>query len=212
MIDPKIENYSEEHSSNHSAILNELYRETHLKVMHPRMLSGQQQGRFLSMLSHMIRPKAILEIGTYTGYSAICLAEGLSKEGKIHTLELDPELEKIANKYFKKAGVEKQIIQYFGDALEIIPSLDILFDLVFIDADKNNYANYYRLIFDKVLSGGYILVDNVLWSGKVIESLKKGDKDTPGIIEFNTLVQQDERVENVLLPIRDGLMLIRKIN
>lgn len=210
MIDPKIENYSEEHSSNHSAILNELYRETHLKVMHPRMLSGQQQGRFLSMLSHMIRPKAILEIGTYTGYSAICLAEGLSKEGKIHTLELDPELEKIANKYFKKAGVEKQIIQYFGDALEIIPSLDILFDLVFIDADKNNYANYYRLIFDKVRSGGYILVDNVLWSGKVIESLKKGDKDTLGIIEFNTLVQQDERVENVLLPIRDGLMLIRK--
>lgn len=210
MIDPKIENYSEEHSSNHSAILNELYRETHLKVMHPRMLSGQQQGRFLSMLSHMIHPKAILEIGTYTGYSAICLAEGLSKEGKIHTLELDPELEKIANKYFKKAGVEKQIIQYFGDALKIIPSLDILFDLVFIDADKNNYANYYRLIFDKVRSGGYILVDNVLWSGKVIESLKKGDKDTPGIIEFNTLVQQDERVENVLLPIRDGLMLIRK--
>lgn len=210
MIDPKIENYSEEHSSNHSAILNELYRETHLKVMHPRMLSGQQQGRFLSMLSHMIRPKAILEIGTYTGYSAICLAEGLSKEGKIHTLELDPELEKIANKYFKKAGVDKQIVQYFGDALEIIPSLDILFDLVFIDADKNNYANYYRLIFDKVRSGGYILVDNVLWSGKVIESLKKGDKDTLGIIEFNTLVQQDERVENVLLPIRDGLMLIRK--
>lgn len=212
MIDPKIENYSEEHSSNHSALLNELYRETHLKVMHPRMLSGQQQGRFLSMLSHMIRPKAILEIGTYTGYSAICLAEGLSKEGKIHTLELDPELEKIANKYFKKAGVDKQIVQYFGDALEIIPSLDILFDLVFIDADKNNYANYYRLIFDKVRSGGYILVDNVLWSGKVIEALKKGDKDTPGIIEFNTLVQQDERVENVLLPIRDGLMLIRKIN
>lgn len=210
MIDPKIENYSEEHSSNHSAILNELYRETHLKVMHPRMLSGQQQGRFLSMISHMIRPKAILEIGTYTGYSAICLAEGLSKEGKIHTLELDPELEKIANKYFKKAGVDKQIVQYFGDALEIIPSLDILFDLVFIDADKNNYANYYRLIFDKVRSGGYILVDNVLWSGKVIESLKKGDKDTLGIIEFNTLVQQDERVENVLLPIRDGLMLIRK--
>lgn len=210
MIDPKIENYSEEHSSNHSAILNELYRETHLKVMHPRMLSGQQQGRFLSMLSHMIRPKAILEIGTYTGYSAICLAEGLSKEGKIHTLELDPELEKIANKYFKKAGVDKQIVQYFGDALEIIPSLDILFDLVFIDADKNNYASYYRLIFDKVRSGGYILVDNVLWSGKVIESLKKGDKDTLGIIEFNTLVQQDERVENVLLPIRDGLMLIRK--
>jgi len=210
MIDPKIENYSEEHSSNHSAVLNELYRETHLKVMHPRMLSGQQQGRFLSMLSHMIRPKAILEIGTYTGYSAICLAEGLPEDGKIHTIELDLELEQIASKYFKKAGLQNQIVQYFGNALKIIPQVNILFDLVFIDADKNNYSNYYRLIFDKVRSGGYILVDNVLWSGKVIEPLKKGDKDTPGIIEFNTLVQQDERVENVLLPLRDGLMLIRK--
>ena len=210
MIDPKIENYSEEHSSNHNDLLNELYRETHLKVMHPRMLSGSQQGRFLSMLSHMIRPKTILEIGTYTGYSAICLAEGLSKEGKIHTLELNPELEQIASKYFKKAGIENQVIQYFGDALEIISSLDILFDFVFIDADKDNYSNYYHLIFDKVRSGAYILVDNVLWSGKVLKPIKKGDKDTPGIIEFNTLVQQDDRVENVLLPLRDGLMLIRK--
>ena len=212
MINPKIEKYAEEHSSNHSALLNELYRETHLKVMHPRMLSGSQQGRLLSMLSHMIRPKTILEIGTYTGYSAICLAEGLPKEGKIHTLELDPELEHIATKYFKKAGVETQVEQYFGNALDIIPSLDILFDLVFIDADKYNYSNYYQLVFNKVKLGGYILVDNVLWSGKVLEPIKKGDKDTPGIIEFNTLVQQDERVENVLLPLRDGLMLIRKIN
>jgi predicted O-methyltransferase YrrM len=210
MINPKIEKYAEEHSSNHSAILNELYRETHLKIMHPRMLSGSQQGRFLSMLSHMIKPKAVLEIGTYTGYSAICLAEGLPNDGKIHTLELDPELEYIANKYFKKAGIENQVEQYFGHALNIIPSLDILFDLVFIDADKDNYSNYYRLVFDKVRSGGYILVDNVLWSGKVLEPIKKGDKDTPGIIEFNDLVQQDERVENVLLPLRDGLMLIRK--
>lgn len=210
MIDPKIENYSEEHSSNHSDLLYELYRETHLKVMHPRMLSGSQQGRFLSMLSHMIQPKNILEIGTYTGYSAICLAEGLPKEGKIHTLELDPELEQIASKYFKKAGFENQIEQYFGNALEIIPQLNILFDFVFIDADKDNYSNYYRLIFDKVRSGAYILVDNVLWSGKVLEPIKSGDKDTPGIIEFNNLVQQDERVENVLLPLRDGLMLIRK--
>jgi len=210
MINPAIEKYAEEHSSNHSAILDELYRETHLKIMHPRMLSGSQQGRFLSMLSHMIGPKAILEIGTYTGYSAICLAEGLPIDGKIHTIELDPELEQIANKYFRKAEIEKQLEQYFGDAMEIIPKLNMLFDLVFIDADKNNYANYYRLVFDKVRSGGYILVDNVLWSGKVIEAIKKGDKDTPGIIEFNTLVQQDERVENVLLSMRDGLMLIRK--
>lgn len=210
MIDPEIEIYTELHSSDHSTILKELYRETHLKVMHPRMLSGQQQGRFLSMLSYMTRPKAILEIGTYTGYSAICLAEGLPKEGEIHTIELDPELEHIASKYFKKAGIEKQIVQYFGNALKIIPNIDIVFDLVFIDADKDNYSNYYHLVFDKVRSGGFILVDNVLWGGKVIEPLKKGDKDTPGIIEFNTLVQQDDRVENVFLPLRDGLMLIRK--
>lgn len=210
MINPAIEKYAEEHSSDHSTILEELYRETHLKIMHPRMLSGSQQGRFLSMLSHMIRPKTILEIGTYTGYSAICLAEGLPTDGKIHTIELDLELEQIASKYFKKTGIQKRVEQYFGDAMEIIPELNMLFDLVFIDADKNNYANYYRLVFDKVRSGGYILVDNVLWSGKVIESIKKGDKDTPGIVEFNTIVQQDGRVENVLLPMRDGLMLIRK--
>ncbi|MCD6179060.1 MAG: class I SAM-dependent methyltransferase [Bacteroidales bacterium] len=210
MIDSKIEDYSEKHSSDHSNILNELYRETNLKMVHPRMISGKQQGRFLSMLSHMIRPKTILEIGTYTGYSAICLSEGLAENGKIHTIELDPELESIASKYFKKAAVENQIIQYFGNALKIIPELDLLFDLVFIDADKNNYSNYYNLVFDKIRSGGFLLADNVLWSGKVIEPIKKGDKDTPGIIEFNTLVQQDDRVENVLLPLRDGLMLIRK--
>ncbi len=210
MIDSKIEDYSKKHSSDHSNILNELYRETNLKMVHPRMISGKQQGRFLSMLSHMIRPKTILEIGTYTGYSAICLSEGLAENGKIHTIELDPELESIASKYFKKAAVENQIIQYFGNALKIIPELDLLFDLVFIDADKNNYSNYYNLVFDKIRSGGFLLADNVLWSGKVIEPIKKGDKDTPGIIEFNTLVQQDDRVENVLLPLRDGLMLIRK--
>ena len=210
MIDPGIEKYAEEHSSQHKQVLYELYRETNLKVMHPRMLSGSQQGRFLSMLSHMIHPQTVLEIGTYTGYSAICLAEGLAEDGKIHTVELDPELEQIASKYFKKAGVEKQIIQYFGDAMNILPGLDLLFDLVFIDADKENYSNYYHLIFDKVRSGAYILVDNVLWSGKVIEPLKKGDKDTAGILEFNHLIQKDERVENVLLPLRDGLMLIRK--
>ncbi len=210
MIDPRIENYAENHSSEQSALLYELYRETHLKVMHPRMLSGRHQGRFLSMLSQMIRPKTILEIGTYTGYSAICLSEGLESKGKIHTIEIDAELEQIASKYFAKAGIEKKISQYFGDALEIIPPLNLLFDLVFIDADKENYSNYYRLIFNKVRSGGYILVDNVLWSGKVIEPLKKGDKETTGILEFNALVQDDERVENVLLPLRDGLMLIRK--
>ncbi|MBN1651624.1 MAG: O-methyltransferase [Bacteroidales bacterium] len=210
MINPGIEKYAEEHSSKHSQVLHELYRETNLKVMHPRMLSGSQQGRFLSMLSHMIRPKNILEIGTYTGYSAICLSEGLAENGKIHTLEIDRELEYIAAKFFKKAGIEKQVISYFGDALQLIPHLNMSFDLVFIDADKENYANYYHLVFDKVRVGGYLLVDNVLWSGKVIQPIKKGDKDTKGIVAFNELVQNDDRVENVLLPLRDGLMLIRK--
>lgn len=210
MINPEIEKYAMEHSSKHSQVLHELYRETHLKVMHPRMLSGSQQGRFLSMLSQMICPKNILEIGTYTGYSAICLSEGLAEKGQIHTIEIDPELEQIANKYFKKAGIENKVVQYFGDAMKLIPELKMQFDLVFIDADKENYANYYNLIIDKVRVGGSILVDNVLWSGKVIQPLKNGDKDTQGIIEFNELVQQDSRVENVLLPLRDGLMLIRK--
>jgi len=210
MLNYKVEKYTEEHSSNHSQLLYELYRETHLKVLHPRMLSGQQQGRFLSMISHMIKPENTLEIGTYTGYSALCLSEGLSDSGKIHTIEINPELEHIASKYFKKAGIEDRINQYFGDARLLIPGMSIIFDLVFIDADKENYSTYYQLVFDKVRSGGYILVDNVLWSGKVIEPIKKGDKDTQGIVEFNTLIQNDDRVENVLLPLRDGLMLIRK--
>ena len=210
MLNYKVEKYTEEHSSNHSQLLYELYRETHLKVLHPRMLSGQQQGRFLSMISHMIKPENTLEIGTYTGYSALCLSEGLSDSGKIHTIEINPELEHIASKYFKKAGIEDRINQYFGDARLLIPGMSIIFDLVFIDADKENYSTYYQLVFDKVRSGGYILVDNVLWSGKVIEPIKTGDKDTQGIVEFNTLIQNDDRVENVLLPLRDGLMLIRK--
>ncbi|MFH1000186.1 MAG: O-methyltransferase [Bacteroidota bacterium] len=212
MIDPKIEKYAENHSSEPSAVLNDLFRETHLKVLHPRMLSGKVQGRFLSMISHMIQAETILEIGTYTGYSAICLAEGLKKEGKIHTIEIDLELKEIAAKYFKKAGIENKVIQYFGNAMDIIPKLDLVFDLVFIDADKENLPDYYQLVFEKVRKGGYILVDNVLWSGKVLHPVKKGDSDTQGIIEFNTKVQNDVRVENVLLPLRDGLMLIRKIS
>lgn len=210
MIDSKIVKYTEEHSSPHSDLLNELYRETHLKVMHPRMLSGSQQGKFLSMLSRMIQPESILEIGTYTGYSAICLADGLETNGKLYTLELNQELETIASKYFQKAGLEKKIVQYFGNALELIPEMNLEFDLVFIDADKENYPKYYQLVFDKLKPGGYLLVDNVLWSGKVVEPIKKSDKDTKGIVAFNKMVQEDERVENVLLPLRDGLMLIRK--
>jgi predicted O-methyltransferase YrrM len=211
IIDPKIEKYAEEFSSPQSVVLAELYRETNLKIMNPRMLSGQLQGRFLSMISHMMQPKNILEIGTYTGYSAICLSEGLQANGAIHTIEIDIELKSIAKKYFQKAGIENSVVPYFGDAMKIIPQIDVVFDLVFIDADKENYPNYYHLIINKVRKGGYIVVDNVLWSGKVVQPLKSGDKDTAGIFAFNALVQQDERVENVLLPLRDGLMLLRKI-
>lgn len=174
------------------------------------MLSGSQQGRFLSMLSHMLQPKTILEIGTYTGYSALCLSEGLPKDGRIITIEIDRELEEIAGRYFKEAGVQDKIIPYFGNALELIPQMEQSFDLVFMDADKENYPAYYQMVFDKVRAGGYILADNVLWSGKVLENTNSNDKDTRGIRAFNALVQKDPRVENVLLPIRDGLMLIRK--
>jgi len=210
MIDKRIQQYTEDYSTPHSALLHKLYRETNLKVMHPRMLSGSQQGRFLSMLSHMLQPKAILEIGTYTGYSALCLSEGLPKGGKIITIEIDRELEEIAGRYFKEAGVQDKILPYFGNALELIPQMEQSFDLVFMDADKENYPAYYQMVFDKVRVGGYILADNVLWSGKVLENTNSNDKDTQGIRAFNALVQNDPRVENVLLPIRDGLMLIRK--
>lgn len=210
MIDPKIEKYSEEHTSKESEVLHRLNRETHIKVSLPRMLSGHTQGQFLSMISQMIRPKTILEIGTYTGYSAICLAKGLSVDGVIHTIEKNPELENMARKYFQEAEIQHQVNYHLGDAMEIIPELNEVFDLVFIDADKENYLNYYHLVFDKLCSGGYILVDNVLWSGKVLTKPAATDKESLGIIEFNEFIQNDERVENVLLPMRDGIMLIRK--
>ena len=210
MINSKIQKYAEEHSSDQSELLYALYRETNLKIWNPRMISGQQQGRFLSLIAQMIKPQLILEIGTYTGYSALCLAEGLAPKGKLHTIEKDIELESIASKYFKKAKYDQQIIQHFGDAKEIIPELNFLFDLVFIDANKDAYSTYYNLVFEKLKKGGFLLVDNVLWNGKVVEPLHKNDKDTAGILAFNKLVQEDNRVENVLLPLRDGLMLIRK--
>lgn len=210
MIDPKIEKYSEEHTSQESKVLYRLYRETHIKVRLPRMLSGHLQGKFLSMISQMIRPKTILEIGTYTGYSAICLAQGLRIDGVIHTIEKNPEHEAIAKKYFAEAGIEHQLNYHLGNALDIIPKIKDTFDLVFIDADKNNYLNYYHLVFDKLKSGGYILVDNVLWSGKVLTKPDSNDKEALEIIKFNDFIQADDRVENVLLPLRDGLMLIQK--
>ena len=210
MFDEEIQHYSETHSRVESEILKKLNRETNAKILRPRMLSGHFQGALLEMLSLMIKPKQILEIGTYTGYSAICLAEGLAKDGVIHTIDNNAELEEISSKYFLEAGLSNSIKQYLGEAKEIIPKIDQNFDLVFIDADKENYLNYYHLVFEKLNKGGVIIADNVLWSGKVIQEIKKNDKETQSIIEFNNFVQNDNRVVNVLLPIRDGLMVVCK--
>ena len=209
MIDVQIQQYSEAHTSPPSVILQKIDRDTHANVLMPRMLSGQLQGRFLSMISHMIKPDAILEIGTYTGYSAICLCEGLSPHGKLITIDLNEELESRVRRSFEKANLSSRIDYRIGDARQLIPTLHELFDLVFIDADKENYSLYFDLVIDKIKSGGYILADNVLWSGKVVQP--KPDKDTRALLAFNTKIQSDPRVENILLPIRDGLMLMRKL-
>lgn len=209
-IAPEIDNYCVAHTSPESELLGKLNRETHAKVLQARMLSGHLQGRFLAMLSQMIQPKNILEIGTYTGYSALCLAEGLTEDGKIITLDVNEELEDFVRSFFKASSLSEKIDFRIGNAIEIIPTLTETFDLVFIDADKLNYANYYDLVFDKVRKGGYIISDNVLWSGKVADATKK-DKDTLTIRAFNQKLHEDNRVENILLPIRDGLMVVRKI-
>ncbi len=209
-FDRELYEYILQHSAREDNILEELNRETNLRILHPRMLAGHLQGKILEMISKMICPDNILEIGTYTGYSAICLAKGLNKNGKLHTIERNDELTDFSKIYFKKAGFDKKIILHVGDAMEIIPGLDCIFDLVYIDADKNDYVDIYKLVFDKVRSGGYILADNVIWEGKVIERHKSADRETRGIIEFNTYIRNDTRVENVILPVRDGLMIIRK--
>ncbi|PKR81005.1 methyltransferase [Brumimicrobium salinarum] len=206
----ELEDYVNAHTSNESDTLAELNRQTHIKVLQPRMLSGHLQGRTLSMFSKMIRPKRILEIGTYTGYSAICLAEGLDEDGMLLTLDVNYELEDMVNEYINKAGYSNKIKMIVGDAMEIVPTLDLDFDLVFIDADKTNYSNYYDLLIKDLPSGSIIIADNVLWSGKVIAPTKKNDKDTEALKIFNQKIQDDPRVENVLMPIRDGLMVIRK--
>lgn len=209
MINKAIENYIKNHTSEEDPILAELYRETHLKVMQPRMLSGHVQGVFLQMVSRLIQPKKILEIGTYTGYSALCLVKGLAPNGQLHTIEINDELVDFAANYFNKSKNAAQIVQHTGDALAIIPTLNEMFDLVFIDADKENYLNYYNAVFDKLSVGGVILVDNTLWDGKVVNP-GKYDKETKGIVEFNDAVQNDDRVNNVLIPMRDGIMMIEK--
>ena len=208
-IDLQLTEYSEAHTSSESEVLKKISRDTHAKVLMPRMLSGHLQGRFLSMISKMIKPKTILEIGTYTGYSAICLAEGLALGGKLITLDINEELESKVRGYFLEAGLEKVIDYRIGNALKIIPDLQMKIDLAFIDADKENYSTYFDLIIDSVVSGGFLLADNVLWSGKVLDT--KPDKDTRAILEFNKKIQSDKRVENVLIPIRDGIVLMRKL-
>lgn len=205
-----IDNYVVKHSENEPELLQKLNRETHQKILQPRMLSGDYQGRVLSMLSKLIQPKSILEIGTYTGYSALCLAEGLTKGGELHTIDVNEELVDFQRKYFDASPFGEQIYQHLGNALDIIPELDHTFDLVFIDADKPNYINYFHAIIDKLRPGGIILSDNVLWSGKVAEPIDDKDTSTKLLVEYNQLLKEDSRVETVILPIRDGLTISRK--
>ncbi len=209
-ISEELDNYVCAHTENEPDLLYELNRRTHMNVLIPRMLSGHFQGRVLSMLSHMIRPTNILEIGTYTGYSALCLAEGLVDGGKILTIDKNEELEDLVEEFVQKSEYKDSITMMIGDAMQIVPTLEDSYDLVFIDADKGNYINYYNLVIDKLNPGGYILLDNVLWSGKVLEPAVEGDTDTAILIELNDLIHNDDRVQEVLLPIRDGLMLVRK--
>jgi caffeoyl-CoA O-methyltransferase len=210
VIQKELQDYAEKHTSEEHPLLKKINRDTNAQVLMPRMLSGQLQGRVLSMISSMIRPKVVLEIGTYTGYSALCLAEGLAPNGKLITIDINEELKDRVCGYFREANLHDAIDYRIGNAIDIIPTLTDRFDLVFIDADKENYARYYDMVIDRVNLNGFILADNVLWSGKVLQ--QKPDKDTRAIVEFNAKVQRDKRVENVLLPIRDGIMLMRKVS
>ncbi|RYY51514.1 MAG: O-methyltransferase [Chitinophagaceae bacterium] len=210
LISSALDQYASDHSTPETEALSQLNRETHLKVDMPVMLSGHLQGGVLSMLSHMLKPKRILEIGTYTGYSAICLAQGLATDGLLHTIDINEELEDMCFRYFCKAGLEKKIIQHIGKAADIISGLDETFDMVFIDADKVNYSLYYDLVFDKVPVGGFILADNVLYDGEVILPQDEQSRNARAIHAFNQKVRNDTRVEHVLLPVRDGIMIVRK--
>lgn len=207
----KLDDYVVAHSQDEPELLQQLTRETYQKILQPIMLSGPYQGRVLSMISKLIKPKSVLELGTFTGYATLCLAEGLHPEGEIHTIDVNEELEDFQRKYFDKSEFGQQIHQHLGSAIDILPKLDKSFDLVFIDADKPNYVNYFHLIIDKLNPGGIILSDNVLWHGKVIEPVDPKDVSTNAVLEFNTLLKEDPRIETVLLPIRDGLTISRKI-
>jgi predicted O-methyltransferase YrrM len=205
-----LEKYILDHIDKEDSVLTELYRETYLRALQPRMVSGHLQGLILSMFSKMLAPMNILEIGTFTGYSAICLAKGLKSGGLIYTIEIDDELRPFASEYFLKSGISESVVQITGNALKVIPSLEVNFDLVFIDGDKTDYPGYYNLAFEKVVSGGYIIADNTLWGGKVVRTLALNDEQTRGIIEFNKLISNDTRIEKVILPFRDGMTVIRK--
>lgn len=208
-ITQELDDYVVAHSQKEPELLQQLTRETYQKILQPRMLSGHYQGRVLSMISKLVNPNSVLEIGTYTGYSALSLAEGMQKNGQLHTIDVNEELVDFQRKYFDKSGYGNQIHQHLGSAINIIPTLDIKFDLVFIDADKPNYVNYFNIIIDKMNPGGIILSDNVLWSGKILEPLQPKDESTKVLLEYNRLLNEDPRIETVLLPIRDGLTVSR---
>ena len=209
-LDPKIEEYALNYCDPESDLLNELNRQTHLKIMQPRMLSGHLQGRILSSYSKAINPNSILEIGTYTGYSALCLAEGLKTNGILHTIDMNEELALFTQGFIDKSEFNNKIKFHIGDALKIIPNIDLKWDLVFIDADKENYSNYFDLVIEQVKRGGWIIADNVLWSGKVLEPIHKNDIETQSLKNFNEKVKSDNRVSNLLLPVRDGMMIMIK--
>ena len=209
-IDPALDAYCETNSGEEPWYLKELTAETHKKVHMPMMISGHLQGRFLSMLSHLAQPRTIVEIGTFTGYSALCLAEGLAPDGMLHTIDIDPYLPEMVHRYIEKAGMLDRITMHHRPALEAIPTIPAPFDLVFIDADKQNYSNYFDAVIDKVRPGGLIIADNVLWSGKVLEPKEAQDGETRGLAAYAAKVMTDARVENVLLPLRDGLLISRK--
>lgn len=205
-----LDQYIVTHSEQEPKLLQQLTRETYQKILQPIMLSGPYQGRVLSMISKLVHPKNILELGTFTGYSTLCLAEGMKRDGELHTIDINEELVDFQRKYFDKSEFGSQIIQHTGSALNLIPTLDVTFDLVFIDADKPNYSNYFHLVIDKLNPGGIILSDNVLWHGKVVEPLDDKDKSTKAVLDYNKLLKNDERIETVILPIRDGLTISRK--
>jgi caffeoyl-CoA O-methyltransferase len=209
-MEKNLDKYIRDHSTPEDKVLEDLYRQTNLYVVNPNMASGHMQGMMLEMISYMIQPTRILEIGTYTGYSAICLSRGLKSDGQLHTIEVNDELHDMSSRYFALAGVADKVTLHTGRAQDVVPSLNYTFDLVFIDGDKREYSEYYNLVFDKVRKGGFIVADNVLWGGKIEDEDAMKDPQTKGVVTFNEMIRRDHRVEKIVLPLRDGIMIIRK--